>query len=184
MRQALYLTRHGPRSQRGTSGVEFALLFPIFFGVFYAILSYAFITLLYQGLTQAAADGARAAIQVNPTAFATQASYETAVKTLASNAAQQALSWLPQTVRDKIAAGGVTYAFANATTTVATSTGNAVVVTQSITVKVTYPSYNNNPILPLLDLPLVGKIPDVPNALVGSSTLRVTPTLILTPAPP
>lgn len=165
------------KRQRGAAAIEFAILFTIFFGVFYAILSYAFVNLLYQGLIQAAAEGARSVVQLNPTSFASKSAYDTAATTLAKASANQALSWMPQTVKNSISkdANGITAVVTNDNVTVNTSSGNQVITTSSITVTVTYANYKSNPILPLIDLPLLGTIPNVPTNLAGSSSLRVTP---------
>jgi Flp pilus assembly protein TadG len=167
------------KKQRGAAGIEFAILFTIFFGVFYAVLSYAFVNLLYQGLIQAAAEGARSAVQLNPTVFASQPAYDAAVTAVAKNAANQALSWMPKTVQDAINkdATGITAAVLNGSVTVITASGNQAIATRSITVTVTYANYKANPILPLIDLPFLGTIPSVPANLAGSSSLRVTPVI-------
>jgi Flp pilus assembly protein TadG len=163
------------RAQRGAAGIEFAFLFTIFFGVFYAILSYAFIMVMYQGLVQAAAEGARAAVRVDRTAFVSAAQYQTAGTAMARQAAINALAWMPAAVRAKIASGnGITSTWTNSN--VAINTGNGVqnVTAQTITVKVVYQNYAASPMLPLITLPGVGTIPNVPESLVGASTLRVT----------
>lgn len=171
-------------TQTGSAGIEFALIFTIFFAVFYAALSYAFVSLAYQSLVQAASEGARAAVQVNPLAFKSAADYETQARLVAIDAAKKALVWLPQ---DKInlitsASNGITAAFTTSTVSVTTAAGARNYATQAITVKVTYPGYPTNPLLPVIKLAYgTGAndeltIPAVPTDLVGSASLRVTPT--------
>lgn len=60
------------RVQRGIVAIEFAFIFPAFFVIFYAIVSYGLIFAAQQSLTLAAAEGARAALRypVNPTSEA------------------------------------------------------------------------------------------------------------------
>ncbi|MFL9988967.1 TadE/TadG family type IV pilus assembly protein [Paraburkholderia sediminicola] len=48
--------------QLGASAVEFALVFPLFFMIFYAIVTFSMIFVVQQGLTLAAEEGARAAL--------------------------------------------------------------------------------------------------------------------------
>ena len=161
------------RAQRGAAGIEFAFLFTIFFGVFYAVISYAFVTLLQQGLAQASAEGARAAVRLDPTQYnATQAlSFQTDTTKVAQDATRKALSWMPSAVQAKLNnAVEVSYTtskipLANGTTLNATD----------ITVKVTYADYPADPMLPLITLPGLGTIPTVPQNLIGSSTVRISP---------
>lgn len=162
------------RSQRGAAGIEFVFLFTIFFGVFYAILSYAFVTLMYQGLIQAAAEGARAAIRLDAASFTNDAAYQQASTTLARTGALNALSWMPQSIRTQIAnENGVTTSFTKTNTSISTGSGTQVVPMTTLTVRVTYANYAARPLIPLLSLPGLGTIPDVPNDLVGASTVRV-----------
>ncbi|KAF1046396.1 TadE/TadG family type IV pilus assembly protein [Xylophilus sp.] len=51
------------RQQAGAAAVEFALLFPAFFLLFYGIITYGLIFTAQQTLTLAAAEGARAAVR-------------------------------------------------------------------------------------------------------------------------
>ena len=51
------------KKQQGAAAVEFAILFPIFFLIFYAIITYGLIFAAQQTLTLAAAEGARAAVR-------------------------------------------------------------------------------------------------------------------------
>lgn len=58
--------RHGPRKtnrERGAAAVEFALVFIVFFMVLYGIISYGIIFAIRHSLTQAANEGARAAVR-------------------------------------------------------------------------------------------------------------------------
>ncbi|HEY0973389.1 MAG TPA: TadE/TadG family type IV pilus assembly protein [Solimonas sp.] len=55
-------SRRGTR-QGGATAVEFALVLPVFFLLFYGMLTYGFIFLMRLGLQHAAEDGARAALR-------------------------------------------------------------------------------------------------------------------------
>ncbi|WP_081055830.1 TadE/TadG family type IV pilus assembly protein [Burkholderia pseudomultivorans] len=50
------------RRQRGVAAIEFAFVFPLFFLIFYAIVTFGMIFLIKQNLTFAASEGARAAL--------------------------------------------------------------------------------------------------------------------------
>lgn len=54
--------RVGARHQQGATALEFALVFPVFFMLFYGILSFGFIGLARMSLQHAAEEGARSAL--------------------------------------------------------------------------------------------------------------------------
>lgn len=49
--------------QKGAAAIEFAIIFPIFFIIFYTVVTYGLIFAAQQTLTLAAAEGARAAVR-------------------------------------------------------------------------------------------------------------------------
>lgn len=51
------------KKQQGAAAIEFAILFPIFFLIFYAVITYGLIFAAQQTVTLAAAEGARAAVR-------------------------------------------------------------------------------------------------------------------------
>jgi Flp pilus assembly protein TadG len=65
MKRQRHLPRHtlSARRERGNSAVEFALLFPLFFLIFYAIVTYSLIFVAQQSLTLAAEEGARSVLK-------------------------------------------------------------------------------------------------------------------------
>lgn len=67
--------------------MEFALVFLLFFALFYAIIQYGFAFLLQQSLTQAVEEGARAAVQDAPD--------NTTRQNRAQSMVAASLSWLP-----------------------------------------------------------------------------------------
>lgn len=127
----------------------------LFFVLFYAIISYSLAMLLMQGFTQAAEEGARAAIAVNPLSYASEGEYDAAVTTAAETRSTAALSWLTTGQKNVLA-------------TVA-GTG----ATKTVTVTVTYPNYATNGLMPTLTLPMVGAVPKLPQHLVGSASLLI-----------
>lgn len=66
MRKAANIRRRhhpaGPARQAGATALEFALVFPVFFMLFYGILSFGFIGLARMSLQHAAEEGARSAL--------------------------------------------------------------------------------------------------------------------------
>ncbi len=81
------------RNQKGAVAIEFALLFPIFFLIFYAIVTYGLIFTAQQTLTLAAAEGARAAVRY-PAQVPANTSLISARKSAACAMTNGALEWL------------------------------------------------------------------------------------------
>jgi Flp pilus assembly protein TadG len=157
-----------PENQRGAVSLEFALLFTIFFGVFYAIVSFSAAILVKQGLTQAAAEGARESARLDPASFQFPADYDTALKNAVQSRVETALSWLPKSAYDKIKANGVSVSGP----TYPSSDADADKKKGSITVTVSYLNYRTDPLIPSLNLPGLGQVPDLPQNLVGQALFR------------
>ena len=85
------------RDQRGSASIEFVLLFPALFLIFYAIVSYGLMFGAQHALTRAAAEGGRAALRyqrVPPGATDALAAASLLRATAAQSAANAALGWL------------------------------------------------------------------------------------------
>lgn len=132
------------RTCRGAVAVEFALVFLIFFALFYAIVAYGLVLTLQQSLTLAAEEGARAALQDAPNEATRLARAEATAKSV--------LDWVPE--------AGIT---------VTTAAANCVVnpATRCVTVEVKY-NYAANPIVPAL--PLLGVA--IPANLRSAATVQ------------
>lgn len=52
--------------QRGTTAIEFSIVFALLFGIFWAIISYALPFFLYQVMNQSVSEAARYALRVDP----------------------------------------------------------------------------------------------------------------------
>lgn len=65
MKQRMQL--RGRERQRGATAVEFAIIFPLFFAICYAIICFGMIFVIQQSLTSAASEGARAGLSYAPT---------------------------------------------------------------------------------------------------------------------
>jgi Flp pilus assembly protein TadG len=124
--------------------VEFALVFLLFFSLFYAIVAYGLVITLKQSLTLAAEEGARAAVQDAPD----EATRLARAQTMANGV----LSWLP--------GGGITVS-----ATAANCAANP--ATRCVTVAVNY-DYAGHPIVPAL--PLLGIA--IPANLAASATVQ------------
>jgi Flp pilus assembly protein TadG len=159
-----------PSRQLGAVVIEFAFLFVIFLGVLYGIFSYALVMMLQQGLVQAAAEGARATHRIDPLNFSVSGvvnSYQTAAGALASDAAKGSLDWLPTTVTGRIT---VTTTWTTVKSIVHSGTGTDYTIsTDRATVVVTYPDYATAPLLPIMELPGLGPIPQTPKDLIGQA---------------
>ena len=127
------------------------MVFVIFFAVFYGMLSYSLPLLLMQSFHQAAAEGVRRSVSLDPTI----PGYSALVVQRAKDAAQAQLNWIPSSL--KFLPGYIT----------ATYTNNNL-----LTVKITYPSDNIKAVLPALVLPGVGTVPNLPTNLTATSSLQ------------
>lgn len=136
--------------------MEFAPLFILFFGIFYATFSYGLAMLIQQALTYTAAEGARAAVKVEPAAYTSVTNYQTAARNVVRTQAEKDLAWMSNEIRSKITSG-------------ITVTWSA---SGTMEVRVTYAGYGKAPLMPVLSLPFIGDIPNLPDDLVGTATLR------------
>lgn len=147
--------------QAGAAAIEFALLFVLFFMVFYALVSYAMAMMLRESFQHAAEEGVRSAIAVDNQAFATNGGYQSAVETQARTTVGNSLAWLPTGVKTQVLGDG------NANVQMSWGASN------TLTVKVQYSGYTANPIMPVLTLPLVGDVPRLPADLVGQAVIQL-----------
>lgn len=142
-----------PGKQKGAAAIEFALVFGIFFAVFYGLISYSLPLLMLQSFNQAAAEGVRQAMSVDPVAAGT--AYPTQVTTLAKTTAKNQLKWIP-----------ASFQFSDDLIT-ANYTGN------TLTVTIKYPTNRLYSVFPALVLPVIGTVPNLPANLFASSSLQL-----------
>ncbi|NWC85860.1 pilus assembly protein [Pseudomonas reactans] len=142
-----------PGKQKGAAAIEFALVFGIFFAVFYGLISYSLPLLMLQSFNQAAAEGVRQAMSVDPVAAGT--AYPTQVTTLAKTTAKNQLKWIP-----------ASFQFSDDLIT-ANYTGN------TLTVTIKYPTSRLYSVFPALVLPVIGTVPNLPANLFASSSLQL-----------
>ncbi|AIB34561.1 MULTISPECIES: TadE/TadG family type IV pilus assembly protein [Pseudomonas] len=141
-----------PRKQKGAAAIEFALVFGIFFAVFYGLISYSLPLLLMQSFNQAAAEGVRQALSVDPVAAGT--AYSTQVKDRAKTTVINQLNWIPSSFQFSSSFISTTY---DGTT---------------LTVEITYPTTNLYSVFPALVVPGIGPVPNLPANLTARSSLK------------
>lgn len=143
------LVRH---HQTGVSAIEFALVFPVFFMILYAIISYGLIMVAQQSISLAAAEGARASVRY----AATEAVRNTHAQAAALGNGSPAF-WLASRVNFN----------GQLLATCPYEAGNG----RCYRVTVTYPNYRQNPLTPLLLGPLMGF--SVPSQLSSTAIAQI-----------
>lgn len=141
-----------PRKQKGAAAIEFALVFGIFFAVFYGLISYSLPLLLLQSFNQAASEAVRQAIAVDPVAAGT--AYPTQVTQRAKDAATAQLNWIPASFQFQPSYITSTY------------------VGTTLTVAISYPTANLYNVFPALTVPGIGTVPNLPSTLSARSSLQ------------
>ncbi|MDO9422605.1 MAG: pilus assembly protein [Methylobacter sp.] len=149
----------GLRAQSGAAAIEAALLFVIFFTLFYAIVSYSLPLLMMQAFQHAASSGARAAVAVDPAT----PDYEGAVEIRVRSVVGDLLNWLPPAAHDAVLGEG------NANVQVDFDQPTAGMLT--VTVKFT--DYTGNPLIPILRFPIVGDVPKLPQDLTAHAAIQL-----------
>lgn len=149
---------HRPRrnAQRGSTAVEFALIFPVFFTILYAIVTFSLILLAQQIMTLAAEEGARSALN-----WTSNTSLQTALTNRGNNAcstANQMTAPLAQLAQTAITC---------TPSSAPCGAGNAM---QCISVALSY-DYKDNPLVPTLALLQV----TLPGTLSSTATVQLNP---------
>jgi Flp pilus assembly protein TadG len=140
------------RSQRGATAVEFALVFPLFFTVLYAIVTFSLVLVAQQNLTLAAEEGARAALN-----WQTNTSIDSALDNRGKAACDAAT----------LLAAPLVSAMQCAHSAASCGPNNAM---KCISVALTY-DYKTYPLVPTL--PLLSFT--IPNTLSSSATVQLNP---------
>ena len=172
------------KKQQGAAAIEFAILFPIFFLIFYAIITYGLIFAAQQTLTLAAAEGARAAVRypsVPASGAMTKSAQLNARLAAACATAAVATDWV-----SKIGAGlgstacgtGISNAAGLYATSGLCGTGSASFTASSdasqvncVTMQVNY-NYASAPLIPKMLGPFLG-LP-TPNLLQGKAVAQIS----------
>lgn len=153
--------------QNGATAVEFAFVFPILFMLMYGIVVYAYVFVVQQSLQYAVQEAAEAAVKVNPAAGNADA-------LRAANArltAARVLRWLPSGQQQRV----IGDASGSAVTVEQQAPGCAWCPPDSHGFRVTLEFKMNQPnwLFPVLDLPLVGTVPPLPETLRASAVTRI-----------
>lgn len=151
-----YKRRSDPGQVKGAVAIEFAIVFSVLFGLFYAIVSYALPLLMMQAFHAAASDGVRAAVSV---AIEPEDDYIERVRDKASQVAENRIDWLQPLSGDRI----------TVTVPDPEADGEDII----LTVRITYPDYTDNPPVPILKLPFIGDVPRLPDTLAGTARVRL-----------
>lgn len=147
-----------PFSKRntGAAAIEFALVFPLFFVIFYAIITYGLIFVAQQSITLAAAEGARAALR--------SAASDAVRGENATNAAigtGSAAYWLTPRLTVENSLSTCPYS--------SEANNNTGVRCYRVTVR--YAGYAQNPLVPLLLGPLMSVL--VPDKLESTAVIQI-----------
>ncbi|MEQ5838147.1 pilus assembly protein [Paraburkholderia acidicola] len=155
------------RAQNGAAGIEFALVFPLFFVIFYGIITYSLIFIAQQSLTLATEEGARAALnyQVAGNVNAALTARATAACNTATNMVARMIN--NATCTTNLPAGGLSAAAALP----ACSFNGAMAC---ISVTLTY-RYSDRPLIP--SIPLLNLV--LPAQLTSTATVQLNPVNIL-----
>ncbi|KAE8753429.1 MULTISPECIES: TadE/TadG family type IV pilus assembly protein [Paraburkholderia] len=140
------------RAQRGSTAIEFALVFPLFFTILYSIITFSLIFVAQQNLTLAAEEGARAALN-----WQSNTSLQNALVNR-GNAACAAANLMVATLVQSMQC---------TSTSAPCGPGNTM---QCVNVLLTY-NYQANPLVPTL--PLLSYT--LPNTLSSSATVQLNP---------
>ncbi|PAU54227.1 TadE/TadG family type IV pilus assembly protein [Pseudomonas sp. PICF141] len=140
-----------PRKQKGAVAIEFALVFIIFFAVFYGLVSYSLPLLLMQSFNQSTAEAVRRSVALDPGT----ANYDTAVTNIATTELTRQLAWIPAALNFNVA-----------------TDASATYIGGVLTVTINYPTSKLNQVLPFLVLPGIGSVPDLPATLTARSSLQ------------
>lgn len=147
----------GLRKQRGAAAIEAALLFVIFFTLFYAIVSYSLPLMMMQAFHHAAAEGARAAVAVDPD----EEGYETLVENKVRDIVDESLNWLPSAAHSAVFGEGSENGWVDFDPD-----------NRMLTVTVKFPGYTTNPLIPILSFPGIGDVPKLPADLTAHATVQ------------
>ncbi len=152
------------RHQSGATAVEFALVFPMLFILFYSVVVYSYLFVLQESISFAAQESAAAAHRVNPVG---NPDFDTSVAQQVRARAAEVLDWLPSAQKSRVlgeaaCAGGES-----------SSSGVEVCVDGATNVVQVKLRFDVDGLFPVLSMPLIGQLPPMPPQLVGSGSALV-----------
>ncbi len=134
--------------------MEFALVFVMFFAIFYGLVTYSLPLLMVQSFNAATTEAVRQSVAISPTVTG----YSDAVKSQAQTALIKQLTWLPSALNFNV-------------TSDATIAFNG----KLLTVSINYPTSKLTQVMPLLILPGIGTVPSLPPTLNAQASLQLAP---------
>jgi Flp pilus assembly protein TadG len=143
-----------PAGQNGAAAIEFALAFVIFFGIFYGLVTYSLPLLMMQSFNNATAEAVRQSVAISPSVN----NYNSVVTTQASSVLTSQLAWIP-----------AAFAFNVATDAVVTFDGKL------LSVRINYPRSKLTQVMPVMTLPGIGNVPNLPTYLSAEASLQLAP---------
>ena len=150
--------------QRGATAVEFALVFPMLFILFYSVVIYSYLFVLQESVSYAAQEAAAAAHRVDPVG---NGNFDETVGTQVRARAAQVLDWLPDSQKARVLGTTACSGGGNAGSGIEVCIDNA---TDVVTVNV---RFDVEGLFPVLSMPLIGELPPMPDQLRGSGTALV-----------
>jgi len=144
------------KKQTGAVLIETAMVFPLFFAVVWATLGYALPFFMLQTMNHATEEAVRTAVRADP--LQGSSAYRAKLISLADAALTEKLSSLPASMENPLVHSVTVQTIAGAPTLV---------------VRVSYPDYDQNPIIPILTLPGVGPVPNLSGDLMAESRYRL-----------
>lgn len=149
------------RCQQGAAAIEAALMFVVFFTLFYAIVSYSLPMLMLQAFNHAAANGARAALAVEPADYSDEADYiENGVTPRVRQVVGESLAWLPTSAQQLVLGPD------NQNVDIQYDSG-------MLSVTVRYAGYRTTPLIPVLHMPGIGELPRLPEDISGHAMISL-----------
>lgn len=151
--------------QRGATAIEFALVFPLLFMLFYSVIVYSYLFVLQQSVSYAAQEAAAAAHRVDPVAAA--GGFDQAVVSHVCPRFKQSLTWLTDSQQSRMGVnqcGSSALGDGQGGTRIEITPNNVVTVTSQLRVRGMFPA---------LTMPLIGSLPPMPDTLIGSGTALV-----------
>ena len=155
------------RAQGGAAAVEFAFVFPILFLLIYGVIVYSYIFVLQESINFASQEAAEAAVAIDPDEPDADTLRDAAVRTAARNA----LGWLSENHLARVLGDseqnvGVEFCEAGGAAFCPVD-GDAVRVTLIFDISV------SEPIFPVLNLYIVGRVPPLPQTLTAQAVARL-----------
>lgn len=144
------------KKQQGATLIEMALVFPLFMAVSWAVVGYGLPFFMLQTMNHATEEAVRSALKADP--LQGSAAYQAKLISLAQSKIDEKLAVLPASMRTPL---------------VRTITVQTISSIPTLVVRLTYPSYDQNPIIPILVLPGIGRVPNLAGDLVAESRFRL-----------